>query len=79
MLQDNHSILYTILNWNSFNKEITRLKQVFINNNFPNNLFDNTLKRFIEKEQKSKTRMKKNTSKSIMNIKCPRTLDWMKR
>merc|ERR1712030_260311 len=27
-------------NWNNFNQEILRLKQVFINNNFPNQLFD---------------------------------------
>ena len=28
--------------WNIFNKEITRMKQVFINNNIPNQLFNTT-------------------------------------
>ena len=41
-------------NWNNFNQEILRLKQVFINNNFPNQLFDITVKKFIEKQLKDK-------------------------
>ena len=38
--------------WNNFNQEITRLKQVFINNNFPNQLLDTTLRKFIDKQLK---------------------------
>ena len=51
--------------WNNFNQEITRLKQVFINNNFPNQLFDTTLRKFIDKQLKDE---KKNIKKNKIRI-----------
>ena len=35
--------------WQIFNNEINRLKQIFINNNFPDKLFDNYVKSFFNK------------------------------
>ena len=35
--------------WQIFNNEINRLKQIFINNGFPNEVFDRCVKNFLNK------------------------------
>ena len=41
--------------------------------NFPNHLFDTAFRKFVEKQ------LKNEKEKSIMKIKCPTTIDWIKR
>ena len=47
-------------NWNNFNEEIERLKQVFVNNNYPNDIFDSVVKNFIEKKISGQTKEQEN-------------------
>lgn len=55
----------TCNNWKDFDKEIEHIKQILINNNYPNNIVDKHIKNFINKKLDEQS---KETGKNNLNI-----------
>lgn len=45
-----HRAMTICSNWVELNSELERIKQILINNNFPNALVDKTIKKYLDKE-----------------------------